>query len=71
MVLFEELGNGRTRIVESGVGYGEGQDFDDMYAHFRSGNEEEFTALATYLTKGPVDWKAQAAAAVASVNEKK
>jgi len=71
VVALEDLGNGRTRIVESGVGYGEGRDFDEMYDHFRSGNAEEFTALATYLTKGPVDWKAQAAAAVASVNDKK
>jgi hypothetical protein len=71
VVSFEDMGMGRTRIVESGVGYGEGPDFDDMYAHFRSGNEEEFTALGRYLTKGPVDWKAQAAAATASVNDKK
>ena len=71
VVLFEDLGNGRTRVTESGVGYREGKDFDEMYEHFRSGNAEEFTALATYLTKGPVDWKAQAAVATASVNDKR
>lgn len=71
VVLFEDLGDGRTRVTESGVGYREGKDFDEMYAHFRSGNEEEFTALGTYLTKGPVDWKSQADAATASVNAKK
>jgi uncharacterized protein YndB with AHSA1/START domain len=70
IVLFEDMG-GRTRVTESGVGYRDGKDFDEMYAHFRSGNAEEFTALATYLTKGPVDWRAAAAAATASVGEKR
>jgi uncharacterized protein YndB with AHSA1/START domain len=56
---FEDLGDGRTRVVESGVGYGEGPDFDSMFAHFRSGNAEEFAALAQSFITGPVDWKAE------------
>lgn len=67
VIEFQDLGDGRTRVVESGVGYGEGGDFDAMYAHFRAGNAEEFAALGHYLSSGPVDWKAQAAAAQASV----
>jgi len=70
VIRFEDLGGGRTKVVESGVGYGEGADFDAMYALFASGNREEFSALARSLEEGPVDWKAQAAAANASVGAK-
>ncbi|MGD0867481.1 MAG: SRPBCC domain-containing protein [Rhizomicrobium sp.] len=66
---FEDLGDGRTRVTESGVGYGEGADYDTMYAHFRAGNAEEFTALAQSFVTGPVDWKAEAAKMVASVHK--
>jgi uncharacterized protein YndB with AHSA1/START domain len=69
VIEFEDLGGGRTRVIESGVGYGEGKDFDDMYAHFRAGNAEEFTALAESLRTGPVDWKRQAEKAEASVSK--
>lgn len=67
IVEFEDLGDGRTRIVESGVGYGEGADFDSMYAHFRDGNAEEFEMLARSFVSGPVDWTKQAQSAQASV----
>ncbi len=70
VILLDDLGDGRTRVTESGVGYGEGADFDDMYAHFRDGNGEEFTALARYLEAGPTDWKAMAARMTASVGAK-
>ncbi len=56
-----DLGNRHTRVTESGVGYGEGPDFDSMYEHFRRGNAEEFAALAQSFVTGPVDWKAEAA----------
>ena len=70
VILLDDLGDGRTRVTESGVGYGEGKDFDEMYEHFRSGNAEEFASLAHYFTSGPVDWKAMAAKMTASVGSK-
>lgn len=70
MVELQDLGDGRTRIVESGVGYGEGADFDTMYAHFRDGNAEEFAALADALAGHPIDWKAMAAQMQAAVQKK-
>lgn len=60
VIQFEDIGNGHTRVIESGVGYGEGPDFDSMYAHFRTGNAEEFGDLAQSFVTGPVDWKAEA-----------
>jgi len=66
---FEDLGDGRTRVTESGVGYGEGAGYDSMYAHFRDGNAEEFAALAQSFVTGPVDWKAEAAKMEASVHK--
>jgi len=67
IVELQDLGDGRTRIIESGVGYGEGTDFDTMYEHFRSGNAEEFKALAGALAGHPIDWKAEQAQVQASV----
>ena len=66
---FDDLGGGRTRIVESGVGYGEGPGFDDLYRHFSAGNAEEFSDLAKYLASGPVDWKTELAPVTASVKK--
>lgn len=68
VIELQDLGGGRTRVIESGVGYGEGKDFDSVYAHFRSGNAEEFDLLAKSLTKGPIDWKAEVGAVDASIN---
>jgi uncharacterized protein YndB with AHSA1/START domain len=69
VVQFEDLGDGRTRVTESGVGYGEGAGYDSMYAHFRDGNAEEFASLAQSFLTGPVNWKAEAAEMVASVHK--
>ncbi|MGD0190522.1 MAG: SRPBCC domain-containing protein [Rhizomicrobium sp.] len=69
VIELQDLGNGRTRVTESGVGYGEGADFDSMYEHFRSGNAEEFAALAQSFVTGPVDWKAEAAQMNAAVSK--
>jgi uncharacterized protein YndB with AHSA1/START domain len=69
MVELQDLGGGRTQIVESGVGYLDGPDFDSMYAHFRDGNAEEFASLANALAGHPIDWKAEAAKMEASVRK--
>lgn len=69
VIQFEDLGGGRTRVVESGVGYGEGPDFDAMYGHFRDGNAQEFALLAQRFAAGPVDWTRADDAAQASVRK--
>ena len=69
VIEIDDLGGGRTRIVESGVGYGEGPSFDDLYRHFSAGNAEEFSDLAKYLVSGPVDWKTELAPVTASVKK--
>jgi uncharacterized protein YndB with AHSA1/START domain len=71
VIEFQDMGDGRTRVIESGIGYGEGPDFDSMYAHFRDGNAEEFGLLAKSFISGPVDWKAELGAAEASVTKAK
>jgi uncharacterized protein YndB with AHSA1/START domain len=68
VVTFEAMGN-KTRVTESGIGYGEGKGYDDMYRHFRDGNAEEFGTLVDSFVKGPVDWKAQDAIMQASVHK--
>ncbi len=71
IIEIEPIDAGHVRIVESGVGYGEGPGFDALYAHFGAGNAYEFDALAKSLTGHPMDWAAEAAKAKASVGEKK
>jgi uncharacterized protein YndB with AHSA1/START domain len=71
VIEFEDMGGGHTRVIESGIGYGEGPDFDSMYAHFRDGNVQEFRLLAKSFVSGPVDWKAELAATEASVTKAK
>ena len=71
VIEIEPIDSGHSRIVESGVGYGEGPGFDALYAHFTAGNRFEFEALAQSLTGHPVDWAAEAASAKASVGDKK
>jgi uncharacterized protein YndB with AHSA1/START domain len=71
VIELQDLGDGRTRVIESGVGYGEGPDFDSMYAHFRDGNAQEFELLAKSFVSGPVDWKAELGATEASVTKAK
>lgn len=56
VIEFQDLGNGRTRVVESGVGYGEGPAFDSVYKHLTAGNAFEFQLLSDRFAKGPVDW---------------
>jgi len=67
VIELQDLGGGRTRVIESSVGYGEGKEFDSVYSHFRSGNAEEFDLLEKSLTKGPIDWKAEIGAAATSI----
>jgi uncharacterized protein YndB with AHSA1/START domain len=69
MFEFQDLGNGKTRLTESGVGYGEGAGWDSMYAHFRDGNAEEMESLAQSFLGHPIDWKAEAAEMEASVHK--
>jgi uncharacterized protein YndB with AHSA1/START domain len=69
VIEFEDLGGGRTRVTESGVGYGEGAGYDSMYEHFRAGNAEEFTDLAQSFLTGPVDWKAEDAKMQAAIHK--
>jgi uncharacterized protein YndB with AHSA1/START domain len=64
-----DLGHGRTRITQSGVGYGESADYDALFKHFSAGNIEEFSLLAQSLAGHPVAWKAEAAPVKASVGD--
>jgi uncharacterized protein YndB with AHSA1/START domain len=68
VIEFEDLGNGRTRVTQSGVGYGPGEAYEGVFKHFRAGNVFAFRMLAQSFITGPVDWKAMAARARASVN---
>ena len=53
-------GEGRTRVILSNVGYGQGADFDSVYSHFEWGDAYTLAELAKRFEKGPADWGASA-----------
>ena len=50
IVQIVDLGNGKTKIVSSMVGWGTGKDWDQTYEFFARGNEWTYRLLATYLS---------------------
>jgi uncharacterized protein YndB with AHSA1/START domain len=61
VVEFVPLGPAATKVVMSGVGYGAGAGFDDLYKMFQGGNAWSLAKLKQRFETGPVDWKAQLA----------
>jgi uncharacterized protein YndB with AHSA1/START domain len=53
VIQFEDLGQGRTRVTVSGVGYGQGKDYDELYAFFHSGNAYLLEMLKAHFEGGP------------------
>ena len=50
IVQIVDLGNGKTKIVSSMVGWGTGKDWNQTYDFFARGNEWTYRQLATYLS---------------------
>lgn len=61
VVEFVPMGPASTKIVMSGVGYGTGPGFDELYKMFQGGNARSLAKLKQRFETGPVDWKAQMA----------
>ncbi len=61
VVEFVPLGPSSTKVVMSGVGYGAGSGFDELYKMFQGGNAWSLAKLKQRFETGPVDWKAQLA----------
>ena len=53
---FEVMAENRVRVTVSGVGYGPGDAFDNLYAMFRDANEWTLLRLHERFDKGPVQW---------------
>jgi hypothetical protein len=66
---FEDLGDGRTRVTESGVGYGEAPATTRCMRFSATGTPKNSRHLAQSFVTGPVDWKAEAAKMEASVHK--
>jgi uncharacterized protein YndB with AHSA1/START domain len=67
VIEFQDLGNGKTRVIQSGVGYGSGEAYEKVFKHFRAGNVFAFRLLAQSFATGPIDWAAMMAQAQAAV----
>ncbi len=57
VVEFVPLGPASTKIVLSGVGYGPGSGYDELYRMFQRGNAWSLAKLKQRFETGPVDWK--------------
>lgn len=53
-------GEGKTKVILSNVGYGQGAGFDSVYKHFEWGDAYTLAQLAKRFEKGPANWKAPA-----------
>jgi uncharacterized protein YndB with AHSA1/START domain len=51
LMRFEDAGDGRTKVTETVVGFGEGAKFDQLYDHLHGGNVEYLEGLAGYFAK--------------------
>jgi uncharacterized protein YndB with AHSA1/START domain len=50
IVQIVDMGQGKTKIISSMVGWGTGKDWDETYAFFERGNEWTYQQLARYLS---------------------
>ena len=53
VIQFFDLGNGKTKLVSSMIGWGTGKEWDDAYAFFAKGNKWTYEELIKYLLKKP------------------
>jgi uncharacterized protein YndB with AHSA1/START domain len=53
VIQFFDLGNGKTKLVSSMIGWGTGKEWDDAYAFFARGNKWTYEELIKYLVKKP------------------
>ena len=51
IVQIADIGDGKTKLVSSMVGWGAGKEWDDAYAFFARGNEWTYQQLAKYLSR--------------------
>jgi uncharacterized protein YndB with AHSA1/START domain len=51
IVQIADIGDGKTKLVSSMVGWGTGKEWDDTYAFFARGNEWTYQQLAKYLSR--------------------
>jgi hypothetical protein len=52
-VEFEALGPNQTRVTVSGVGFGTGADFDQLYGFFSGGDAGMLATLKTAMESPP------------------
>lgn len=52
VIQLEDAGEGKTRVTVSGVGYGSGQDWDQLYGFFHAGNAYLLEVLKTHFEGG-------------------
>lgn len=53
---FESVDDAHTRISVSGIGYGAGPEFDELYETFRKANGWTLLRLHARFKDGPVEW---------------
>ena len=63
VITFQEAGRKKVLVAVSMLGWGEGEDWNQVYEHFNWGNAFTLGQLARRFEKGPVDWSKKSPAA--------
>lgn len=63
VIELQDEGSGATRVRVSGMGYGAGDGFDELYAFFERGNAWTLEQLQARVLNGPTDWSVVSAPA--------
>ena len=58
VIEFQRDGVARTRVAITGVGYADGEGYDELIGFFKYGNAWTFERLARRFEEGPLDWAA-------------
>lgn len=71
VIELSELTPQSTRVTLSGVGYGAGPVFDNLYRQFEWANAYSLAELKSRFVTGPIDWAARAAKEKAAAADRK
>jgi uncharacterized protein YndB with AHSA1/START domain len=56
VIEFKDLGNGKTLVTDTLVGFGQGKEWDWVYNFFKNGNRYVFGQYVRRIKEGPIDW---------------
>ena len=56
IIQLKPIGNGKTKVISTMVGWGSGKEWDTTYSFFEKGNKWSYQQLINRFKNGPVKW---------------